>query len=374
MNYLEYYRLELEPFSVAPDTRFYYNSAQHSKALVRMMYAVDSMKGLALLIGDIGTGKTILARRMLDSLPEEEYESALLVIIHSGITAEWFLKRIAVQLGVKDPSSEKLTLLSQLYERLMQLHESGKKSVVLIDEAQMLQTREIMEEFRGLLNLEVPENKLITFVFFGLPELDTNLRLDEPLAQRVVLKYRLESFNEESSEAYIKHRLRLAGAKKELFEPEAIKGVHIYSRGIPRMINTICDNALFEGFLLKSERIGRETIDNVAGDLGLKLKEEKMARPVPSPEAPVAPRVDPSASLVEPPGSLVDPSASPVEPSASPVQRTSVEIEGPPKQPPSEQVQTDSAIPAAKKEERPEKKAEELDEIDSLLESLEEKD
>ena len=111
MNYLEYFGLDLEPFSVAPDTRFYYNSAQHSKALVRMMYAVDSMKGLALLIGGIGTGKTILARRMLDSLPDEEYESALLVIIHSGITAEWLLKRIAIQLGVKDPPSEKLQLL-----------------------------------------------------------------------------------------------------------------------------------------------------------------------------------------------------------------------------------------------------------------------
>ena len=337
MNYLEYFGLDLEPFSVAPDTRFYYNSAQHSKALVRMMYAVDSMKGLALLIGDIGTGKTILARRMLDSLPDEEYESALLVIIHSGITAEWLLKRIAIQLGVKDPPSEKLQLLSQLYERLMELHESGKKSVVLIDEAQMLQNREIMEEFRGLLNLEVPEKKLITFVFFGLPELDTNLRLDEPLAQRVVLKYRLESFNEESSEAYIKHRLRLAGAKKELFEPEAIKAIHIYSQGIPRMINTICDNALFEGFLLKLGKVSREIIDNVAGDLDLKLKEEKRARPVPPPQAPVAPRVEPPASSME---------------SSS------------------GQIQTDSAIPAAKKEEKPE----ELDEIDSLLESLEDKD
>lgn len=306
------------------------------------------MKGLALLIGDIGTGKTILARRMLDSLPDEEYESALLVIIHSGITAEWLLKRIAIQLGVKDPSSEKLQLLSQLYERLMELHESGKKSVVLIDEAQMLQTREIMEEFRGLLNLEVPEKKLITFVFFGLPELDTNLRLDEPLAQRVVLKYRLESFNEESSEAYIKHRLRLAGAKKELFEPDAVKGIHIYSRGIPRMINTICDNALFEGFLLKLGKVSREIIDNVAGDLGLKPRKEERARPAPPPGAPVAPRVEPTASSMES-------SSPPVEPSSG-------------------QIQSESAIPAAKKEEEPGKGAEELDEIDSLLESLEDKD
>jgi len=172
MNYLDFYKLKEEPFSSAPDIKFYYNSAQHSKALVRLMYAIDSMKGLALLIGDIGTGKTTLARRMLDSLPEEEYESALLVIIHSGITADWLLKKIALQLGISEPSENKITLLSQLYERLNELYEQHKKAVVLIDEAQMLKTKEMMEEFRGLLNLEAPDRKLITFVFFGLPEIE----------------------------------------------------------------------------------------------------------------------------------------------------------------------------------------------------------
>src|SRR5438067_11666258 len=172
------------------------------------------MKGLGILVGDIGAGKTTLARRLLDSLPEAEYEAALLVIIHSGVTASWLLKRIALQLGVEAPSEDKLTLLSQLYQRLVKIYESGKKAVVLIDEAQMLSTKEIMEEFRGLLNLEVPERKLLSFVFFGLPEIDLNLKLDPPLAQRVALRYKLEPFNEESTEAYVKHRLRLAGAPR----------------------------------------------------------------------------------------------------------------------------------------------------------------
>jgi hypothetical protein len=113
-----------------------------------------------ILVGDIGAGKTPIGRRMLDPLPESAYEAALLVIIHSGITAQWLLRRIALQLGVENPAQEKLALLSQLYQRLLQIYESGKKAVVLIDEAQMLETREIMEEFRGLLNLEVPERKL----------------------------------------------------------------------------------------------------------------------------------------------------------------------------------------------------------------------
>src|SRR5512142_2693827 len=147
MSYLEFYELSQEPFSNAPVSRFYYSSAQHAQALLRLTHAVSGMKGLAILVGDIGAGKTTLARRMLDSLPEEEYEAALMVIVHAGITANWLLRRIALQLGVEDPAEEKLALISQLYQRLVQIYEEGKKGVVLIGEAQMLATREIMEEF-----------------------------------------------------------------------------------------------------------------------------------------------------------------------------------------------------------------------------------
>lgn len=271
MNYLDYYELSQEPFSNAPVSRFYYSSAQHSQALMRLMHAVSSMKGLAVLVGEVGAGKTTLARRMLDSLPEEEYEAALLVIIHSGVTAGWLLKRIAIQLGVDAPAEEKLALLSQLYQRLVRINESGKKAVVLIDEAQMLASREIMEEFRGLLNLEVTERKLLSFVFFGLPELEENLKLDPPLAQRVAVKYRLEPFTEEASEAYMRHRLRLAGAARVPFTPQAIVRVHAHSRGTPRIINTLCDNALFEGFLVRQKEIDDRFIDRIARDLGLEL-------------------------------------------------------------------------------------------------------
>src|SRR5512134_4108476 len=198
---------------------------------MRLMHAVSSMKGLAVLVGDIGAGKTTLARRMLDSLPEAEYEAALLVIIHSGITANWLLKRIALQLGVENPAQEKLALLSQLYQRLVKIYEQGKKAVVLIDEAQMLATREIMEEFRGLLNLEVPERKLISFVFFGLPEIEENLKLDPPLAQRVAFRYKLEPFTSESTEAYVKHRLRLAGSPRVPFTARALVRIHAHTRG-----------------------------------------------------------------------------------------------------------------------------------------------
>jgi type II secretory pathway predicted ATPase ExeA len=269
MRYLEHFELTQEPFSNAPVSRFYYNSAQHQQALTRLMYAVDSMKGLALLVGRIGAGKTTLARRMLDSLPEAEYEAALLVIVHSGITANWLLKRIAGQLGVVNPHNEKLALLSQLYQRLVQIYESGKKAVLLIDEAQMLQTRELMEEFRGLLNLEVPERKLITFVFFGLPEIEDNLRLDPPLAQRVALRHVLDTFDRSDTESYVKHRLRLAGAKQMLFDAAAIDAVHDVVKGVPRLINTLCDNALLETYLARQPTVTRPMVELAARSLNL---------------------------------------------------------------------------------------------------------
>ncbi len=296
MNYLEFFELNSEPFSNAPVSRFYYNSPQHAQALTRLLHAAEHMKGLALLVGDIGRGKTTLARRMLDALPEQEFEAALLVIIHSGITANWLLKRIALQLGVENPAEEKLPLLSQLYQRLLQIYEQGKKAVVLIDEAQMLATREIMEEFRGLLNLEVPERKLISFVFFGLPEIEQNLNLDPPLRQRVALRYRLEAFQSDSSQAYIQHRLRLAGAPRLPFTPDAIDAIHRFSKGTPRVINTLCDNALYEAFLARQHEIDGRFVERIARDLGLEVDSTPVSsRPDTNPLPTAIPASPPSA-------------------------------------------------------------------------------
>lgn len=269
MSYLEHYGLEREPFSNAPDARFYYNSDQHSQALLRLMYAVDSNKGLAVLVGGVGTGKTTLARRMLDNLPEDRYESSLLVMVHSGITPEWILTRIALQLGVEEPAGDRLKVLKQLYHRLLEIEEEGRKAVVLIDEAQMLQSRELMEEFRGLLNLEIPGKKLLNIVFFGLPEVEDCLALDEPLSQRVAVKYNLKSMTIETTTSYIRHRLQIAGAGQVLFDDEVIPLIHRYAGGVPRLINTISDNCLFEAFLCKMKNVDNRIAHSVAGDLGL---------------------------------------------------------------------------------------------------------
>ncbi len=278
MSVLEFYRLQGQPFSNSPDNRFYFKSEQHSEALLRLRYAVDSMKGLAVLIGDIGTGKTTLARRMLEELPEEQYESALLIIIHSSVTAEWLLKKISVQLGVRNVADNKVEILGQLFQRLARIHEEGRKPVVLIDEAQMLKSRDLMEEFRGLLNIENADGKLLSFVFFGMPGLDDCLALDPPLEQRVAVKYKLRSLSPRTTEAYIRHRLKVAGCERELFTPDAYHAIQEHSQGIPRLINTLCDNALFEGFLVKKEVIDAKMITEIAGDLDLDRKPLGMLR------------------------------------------------------------------------------------------------
>jgi general secretion pathway protein A len=270
MSYLQFFGLSQEPFANTPISgRFYFNSLQHAQALLRLMYVAQSMKGLGVLVGDIGTGKTTLARKMLENLPEAEYEAALLVIIHSGITASWLLKRIALQLGIDKPADEKLQLLSQLYRRLIKIAESGRKAVILIDEAQMLKTREIMEEFRGLLNLELPNRKLLTFVFFGLPDIEENMKLDPPLMQRVALRCYLKGFNEQATKEYIEHRLNLGGSKYEIIPKEVIPLIHRFSNGVPRLINTICDNALFECHLSNSKQVTKVIVENVAHSFGL---------------------------------------------------------------------------------------------------------
>jgi len=269
MSYEQFYQLREQPFSNTPDARFFFEVDQHADVLARLVYAVDTMKGLAVVVGDVGTGKTTLARRMLDQLDEDHYESALLVIIHSAISAEWLLRRIASQIGIAQVAEEKVAILTQIYQRLMELHESGRKAVVLIDEANMLQQRELMEELRGFLNLEVPGSKLITFILFGLPSLDALLALDAPLTQRVAVKCRLSSLSPETSKAYIRHRLKIAGATRDIFAEPVLDQVAQDSRGIPRLINTICDNVLLEGFLRKREKLDAELVKEVVRDLGV---------------------------------------------------------------------------------------------------------
>lgn len=273
MGYESFYNLREHPFSFAAAEKFYYDSAQHSKALLKLSHAVETEKGLALLVGAIGTGKTTLSRRLLDQLISEEVEATLLVIIHSEITSLWFLKKLALMLEIGNSSEDKIEIITAVYHRLLEFAQKKRKVVILIDEANMLRSKEIMEEIRGLLNLESERGKLLNFILFGLPETEDYLRLDPPLYQRIAIRCVLEPLEEQATYNYILHRLRVAGCLRELFSREAMRAIYLYSKGNPRTINAICDNALLEGYLLKRAAIDVKIIDDVVQDLGLLTKE-----------------------------------------------------------------------------------------------------
>ena len=272
MSYEQFYGLKEQPFAITPDPRFFYESEQHMGALIRMQHAIDSAKGLTVVIGDIGLGKTFLSRKLLDQLQIEEnkYEAALLIIIHHEISAGWLLKKIGVQLGIENPAEDKTTLISQLCRKLIEIDEANKKAIILIDEAHMLQTQDIYEELRGLLNVEASSHKLLNIILFGPPELEKYLALDPPLVSRIGLKFTLKPLDEASTKGYIIHRIKVAGSEKEIFTDSAMQAVFTHSKGIPRLINAISDNALLEGFLEKKETLDATVIDGVAIDLGLK--------------------------------------------------------------------------------------------------------
>lgn len=271
MDYIKYYKLSEQPFSNAPDSRFFFDNPPHNKTLVKLVHAAERMNGLGVVLGDIGTGKTMISRRLLETLPEDQYEVGLMVIIHSEITPMWLLTKIAQLVGVEQIPENKADLISALFRRLMEVHEAGKKAIIIIDEAQMLKFQEVMEEMRGLLNMETSGTLLITFLMFGLPSLDERLALDPPLAERVAMKHRLSAFDAESTAGYVKHRLEVVGRKDGLFTPEALDLIFQYSKGKPRTINTICDNALLEGCLDAKPVIDKPIIEGVARDLGLSL-------------------------------------------------------------------------------------------------------
>jgi general secretion pathway protein A len=273
MGYESFYNLREHPFSFATDEKFYYDSPQHSKALLKLSHAVETEKGLALLVGTIGTGKTTLSRRLLDQLISEQVEATLLVIIHSEITSLWFLKKIALMLEAGGDSDNKIEIITAVYHRLLEFARQKRKVVILIDEANMLRSKEIMEEIRGLLNLESERGKLLNFILFGLPETEDYLKLDPPLYQRIAIRCLLDTLDENATYDYIAHRLRVAGRSRPLFDREALKAIYLYSKGNPRTINAICDNALLEGFLLKRDEIGVTIIDDTVQDLGLMTKE-----------------------------------------------------------------------------------------------------
>jgi type II secretory pathway predicted ATPase ExeA len=232
------------------------------------------MKGLVILIGNAGTGKTTLSRKVLSSLlQEKEYYPGMLVLTRDEYPQNWLTSKIAELLKITDGKSLE-ERISGISRRLFELKKAGRKVVVIIDEANKLKSEENLEELRSILNIEDEEQKLITFILSGMPVLKELVDKNESLRQRIAYFISLHPMSEGSTFEYIKHRLKIAGAHDEVFTEDAIAEIFRWSRGRPRIINSLCDNALLEAVLLQKKPINGEIVDLAAESLGLSSSTE----------------------------------------------------------------------------------------------------
>ena len=269
MEHLEYFELPSDPFQNDADARFYYESAPQKRARLRLLRGIHQKKGLSVLLGGPGLGKTTLAHVVLRALAEKDYAAHYLSVPHEACASGWFLPNVARAFGVPVLAAQTSQLIDQIHAQLVAITTAKRTPVMLIDEAQLFRNREAMEEFRGLLNLSHDGRKLISLVLFGLPELGDLLRLDPPLAQRVEVRVEMTPMDWLESQAYVSHRLRLAGAKAPVFGPDALEVLFRFSGGVPRLLNTLADNSLFEGFLTETKPIDRNVVHTAAQALGL---------------------------------------------------------------------------------------------------------
>ncbi|MCK4261605.1 AAA family ATPase [bacterium] len=268
--YEEYWGLKEKPFENTPDPRFLYHSPQHEEALMRLLYAVEERKGAGMLTGVFGCGKTLLGYALLDKLDKAKFRAAFLT--NPQLEPIELLRAIAYNLGVIDlpkKKTEVLTdfLLQTIKETLLDNLGDGKDTVVIIDEAHGIESKEVFEQLRLILNFQLKDRFLLTLLLFGQPELSTKVDNLKPLEQRIAIKCYLDKMSEEDSRNYINHRLEVAQSEREIFAEEAIRSIYEESGGIPRRINQICDMSLLAGFGRKAEKIDKELIQAVVKDI-----------------------------------------------------------------------------------------------------------
>jgi general secretion pathway protein A len=254
--YQEFYGLSELPFHITPDPKFLYLSPTHQEALQHLTYGVRERKGFIVLIGEVGCGKTTLCRHFLEDLARDgRYDTAL--ILNPSINETQMLRAILTELGEAPVHHEQPDLLGQLNALLLARIQAGREIVLLIDEAQNL-SFEVLEQVRLLSNLETDKQKLLQIVLMGQPELKDVLRRPElrQLRQRVLVHYELRQLSRADLAHYIHHRLSRAGGQgRPAFTKWALRAVHSYSQGIPRVANNLCDKAILAAFIRNADQV-----------------------------------------------------------------------------------------------------------------------
>src|SRR5476649_766944 len=268
--YLEYYRLRQPPFDITPNPRFLFHSAKHREAFNHLLYGIRERKGFVQLTGEVGAGKTTLCRALLEQL-DGKYSTAL--ILNPVLNANELMKAIATEFGLEVKGFDRLDTIAAISGFLLTQIKEGRETVLIIDEAQNL-TEHLLEQVRLLSNIETDDRKLLQIVLMGQPEL--RHRLNSPrlqqLRQRITVRYHLMPLTRFEAGQYIQHRLELAGAKGvPFFTQPAIWRVYFYSRGIPRLVNAVCDKALLAGFVEQSDRITYRMVSRAIRELEGKI-------------------------------------------------------------------------------------------------------
>jgi type II secretory pathway predicted ATPase ExeA len=260
--YEEFYGLREKPFSKTPDPRFLYQGRKHAEALARLQLAVEDMD-IVLLTGDIGCGKTTLSRALIDAFDARIHP---VLIINPRLSPAQLLQTVALRLGVEEEQHTKHGILEGINARLYELYEQGKRTAVIIDEAQLVPGRETFEELRLLTNFQLDDRNLLALVLIGQTELKgrLNKRPYRALRQRISLQFHLGPLDEQETGEYVAHRLAVAGRTAPLFDAGALAALYEHSEGVPRSINIIAGNALLEGFGRGAETITAEIIEDVA--------------------------------------------------------------------------------------------------------------
>jgi general secretion pathway protein A len=237
--------------------------------LACLTYGIQSRKGFVLLTGEVGTGKTTLINKLLEWLRLQQVATAF--VFNSRMNVPQFLDYMMADFGIPCDSKSKSQILQRLYNWLLDRYRAGETAVLIVDEAQNL-TDEVLEEIRMLTNLETFTEKLLQIVLVGQPELEAKLKQPQlrQLRQRLTLRAKTHPLTMEETKAYIQQRLRIAGSDgRQIFDPEALVGVHKYSMGIPRVVNLICEHCLVSAFVDQKPTITGQIVDAVAGDFDL---------------------------------------------------------------------------------------------------------
>jgi len=301
--YKAFYNLERNPFEIVPDPFFFFPTPRHNEALAALYHGVRGHKGFAVLTGEIGTGKTLLLRCLLELLKRSD-DVAYAYVFNGRLSPSEFLQYIASDFGLPVSGKNKSEILTDLSKYVVARGLPKLTTVLIVDEAHHL-SMEILEEIRLLTNLETTHGKLLQILLVGQPELDIKLDSSDlrQLKQRIVHRVHLLPLDPVETEDYIERRLQLAGAGSNahvLFSRDTIQRIYSHSSGIPRLINTICENALITAYARQLPRVTPEVVDETAADLRLGVASPpEIRKPVEFGEADVTRAVESLRNLLE---------------------------------------------------------------------------